>query len=225
MNDKIFYSSLILTLIALSLMIYLSYTQPSKEEFVEVYWQIFKSEDLIATNQVNCSVVNCSQSGFYKGNIDLNGKNFGIITTDLDKLLEYKYTCIDFNSNDTYCERTEGPFKNLDSFLISNDGYNILEVTDKNVFVAHYPKNVTQQNFTIGFVTKSYYAKTMDFKATLLVDSTQKESKTIALNSNEEIVSNFNVILPTKGLHKVQVIISPLEQKSENEIGFFVNRI
>jgi len=223
MNDKIFYSGLVLTLIVLSLIVYISYIQPSKEEFVEVFWQVFKSEDLVATSQVNCGIENCSQSGFHKGNINLNGKNFEIITTDLEKLLEFRYACIDFNSNNIYCEKPEGPFKNLDSFLIDNDGYSILEVSEKNVFVIHYPKNVTQQNFTVGFVTKSYYAKTMNFKATLLVDSNQVESKFITLNPNEEIISNFNVILSTKGLHKVQVIISSLEQ--ENEIEFFANRI
>jgi len=225
MNDKIFYSSLIITFIVLSLIIYISYVQPSKEEFAEVYWQVFKSEDLTAASQVNCSLVNCSKSGFHKGTINLNGKNFGIITTDLDKLLEYKYTCIDFNNNNTYCEKTEGPFKNLDSFFIGNDGYSILEVLYNNVFVIHYPKNVTQQNFIVGFVVKSHYAKTMEFRATLVIDSTQVESKIITLNPNEEAVSNFNIILPTKGSHKVQIIISSLEQKSENEIGFFVNRL
>jgi hypothetical protein len=65
----------------------------------------------------------------------------------------------------------------------------------------------------------------MEFRATLVIDSTQIESKIITLNPNEEAVLNFNIILPTKGPHKVQILISSLEQKSENEIGFFVNRL
>jgi hypothetical protein len=37
-SDKFFYSNLILTLIILSSIVYVSSVQPSKEEFVEVYW-------------------------------------------------------------------------------------------------------------------------------------------------------------------------------------------
>jgi hypothetical protein len=65
----------------------------------------------------------------------------------------------------------------------------------------------------------------MEFRATLVIDSTQIESKIITLNPNEEVVSDFNVNLPIKGPHKVQILVSTLEKKSENEIEFFVNRI
>jgi len=127
-NDKIFYWSLILTLIILSIIIYVSSVQPSKEEFVEVYW--------------------------------------------------------------------------LD-----------------------YPKNVSQNNFTVDFVIKSHYAKTQDFNITLSVDSNQSETKIITLKPNEKIVSNFNVTLTTEGLHKVKIITSLLSTQEKNEIYFWVKKI
>ena len=127
-NDKFFYSSLILTLIILSMIVYISSIQPSKEEFVEVYW--------------------------------------------------------------------------LD-----------------------YPKNVSQNDFTVDFVIKSHYAKTQDFDINLSVDSNHNEIKTLTLKPNEEIVSSFNVTLTTQGLHKVEIITSLPTTQEKNEIYFWVDRI
>jgi len=127
-NDRIFYSSLIITLLVLFLIIYISSTQPSKEEFVQVYWQ-------------------------------------------------------------------------------------------------DYPKNVSQQDFTVGFVIKSYYARTLDFDVTLSVDSDQTETKIVTLKPNEEIISRFNVTLPTEGLHNVKITTTPTTIEKENEIEFWVERI
>ena len=127
-NDKVFYSSLILTLIILSMIIYISSIQPSKEEFVEIYW--------------------------------------------------------------------------LD-----------------------YPKNVSQNDFTVDFVIKSYYAETRDFDITLSVDSNNNETKTLTLKPKEEVISSFNVTLKTKGLHKVKIITSSPAIQEKNEIYFWVERV
>ena len=127
-NDKIFYLSLVLTLIILSIILYISYVQPSKEEFVEVYW--------------------------------------------------------------------------LD-----------------------YPKNVSQNNFTVDFVIKSYYAKTQNFNITLSVDSIQTETKILTLKPNEEVVSSFNITLMVEGLHKVKIITTLMTTQEKNEIYFWVDKI
>jgi len=223
-NDKIFYSSLIFSLIILSLIIYVSSTQSSKEEFIELYWQVFISEDLNGTNMVDCIIENCSKSGIYKiGSINLSGINFRTIVTDLDELNEYKYTCIDFNNNDIHCEESEGPLKERDTFFVSNNGFNIFLVSEKNVIISHYPKIVSQQNFTIGFVVKSHYHSALDLNIILSVDSNLSKTRILTLKPNEEIISSFNVTLPTKGLHKVK--ITTMTTEGENEIDFWVNRI
>ena len=225
-NNKIFYSSLILTLIILSLIIYVSSVQPSKEEFVEIYWQVSRSDDLISTDRVDCRIEGCSQSGtYYTGSIDLSGMNFGLITTDLYEFEDYGYTCIDFNDNDTFCEETEGPFVEGDTFFIDNNGFNIFSISDKNIVVAHYPKKVSQENFTVGFVVKSVYHKPLDIDIKLLVETNETETKIQNLKPNEEIVSSFNVKLPAKGLYKVKVVISSATIDRENEIYFWVERI
>ncbi len=127
-NDRTFYLSLILTLIILSLTIYISSVQPSKEEFVEVYW-------------------------------------------------------------------------------------------------LNYPKNVSQQNFTVDFVIKSHYAEAQDFDVTLSVDSNLTETKIFNLKPNEELVSSFNVTLTTEGSYKIEIVVSSLMTQEKNEIYFWVDRI
>jgi hypothetical protein len=165
-------------------------------------------------------------SGIYKiGNINLDGMNFNLITTDLNKSNEYVSTCIDFNKNGTYCEKTEGPFRERDTFLIDNDSFNFFWVSDKNVIVAHYPKRVSQENFTIGFVMKSHYSRTIDTKITLFVDTNQTRSKIQTLKPNEEIISKFDVTLPTLGPHKVKISTTPTTINKENEIYFWVERV
>lgn len=225
-NDKIFFSSLILTLIILSVIIYISSVQPSKEEFIEVHWQILRSGDLTGTDSVVCKIENCSKSGIYKiGNIDLDGMNFGLITIDSDKSNKYNYTCIDFNKNGIYCEEDEGPFKERDTFLINNNGFNFFSISDKNVVVAYYPKTVDQENFTVGFVLKSHYKRTLDIKTTMSVDNNEPQSKIQTLKADEEIISTFNVTLSTVGLHEVKISTTPTTIDMRNEIYFWIERI
>jgi len=225
-NDKTFYSSLILTLIILSLIIYISYSQPSKEEFVEIHWQIFRSDDLTSTDRVDCMIESCSISELYAiGNIDLDGTNYRIITTDLIEFNEYDYACIDFNNNGIFCEESEGPFEERDTFLIDDNGFNIFSISNKNVVVTHYPKNVSQEDFTVGFVVKSFYHKPADIEITLSVETNEAETRIRTLNPNEEIISKFNVTLPTVGLYKVKISTTPKTINKENEIYFLVERI
>jgi hypothetical protein len=187
---------------------------------------MFRSEDLTSANQVNCSIENCSKSGMYNtGNIDLDGMNLNIITTDLNESKEYRDTCIDFNSNSNYCEEKEGPFKERDTFLIGNDGFNIFSVSNKNVVIAYYPKRISQGNFTVGFVMKSHYYETLNFKTTLSVNSTETETRIITLKPNEEIISKFNVTLSVAGSHKVKISATPTTINRGNEIYFWIERI
>jgi hypothetical protein len=72
---------------------------------------VFRSGDLTETKEVDCDIENCSKSGIYNlGSIDLDGNNLRIITADIDKSKVYNYTCIDFNSNNNFCEENEGTF-------------------------------------------------------------------------------------------------------------------
>jgi len=206
-------------------MIYISYKQPSKEEFVEIYWKIYKSEEFGNANTVNCLIENCTKSGIYRtGNINLNGINFETIIIDLNKSSEYEYVCIDLNGNNVYCEKDEGPFKKQDTFLVGDNGFNILSISESSMVIAHYPKGVRQEDFIVKFAVKSHYHATMSFNTTLFVDDYMIENKVLTLNSNEEIISNFNVKLLKEGLHTVKIMISSVNNENVSEINFWVTK-
>lgn len=223
-NDKIFYLSLAFSLLILSVIAYVSVTSPTKEEFVEVYWKVSKVENMIDTENIECKLVNCSMSGVYKfGRVNLNDKNYDIIKIDPGGPGDYYSLCIDFNENQEYCDIEEGPFPYRDTFFIDSHAFNILSLVD-DIVIAHYPKEVKDQNFTAGFVIKSYYSKTMDFDVGLYVNETLQKDKILTIQKNQEVTSYFDVELPTEGMFKVKVVVSPLTIEKEAYIDFWVKR-
>lgn len=224
-NNKVFYSSLILTLIILSLMIYVSSIQPSKEDFVEVYWQVFKVENFTSTSNIVCKIMNCTTSGIYKlSKINLDGSSFNIIEIDLTNPGDYYSLCIDFNNDNQYCDRGEGPFGYRDTFLFNSYAFNIYNLGSK-IIIVNYPKEVKNQTFTVGFVIKSYYSEIMDFNLGLYVNETLQKNKNLTINPRQEVVSYFNVSLPTEGISRVKVVVSPSMTNEEAYIDFVVKKV
>ena len=224
-NHGIFLFLLVFSFIILSIIIYISETSPSKEEFVEVYWQMFKAKNLDYADDVNCKIFFCSKSEIYKiGGINLNGKNFGIVLTDLEEADEYNFLCIDFNDDDVYCDDGEGPFRERESFLIDSNAFNVLDIRGDDIVIAHYPKEIYEQNFTVGFVIKSYYSHSEDFDISLFVNESLENSMTLELQPEEETISQFEVSLPSEGLFKVKVSVSPLTTDEKANIDFWVEK-
>jgi hypothetical protein len=214
---------LFLTIVILGIVVYVSATSPSKEEFTELYWKIFKV-DFLQKAQVVCALKPCSISGFYDfGNITLDNKNYRIVLVDLDTAWQYSAMCIDINQNNVFCEKGEGPFRERDSFLIGSDSFTIISSNEKNFAIANYPRRVNVNNFTVGYVVKSYYRKTQDFNVSLFVNETLKESKILTISPQQEIVSQFNVFLPSKGLFRVKIDVTPSTTSQKSYIDFWVN--
>jgi hypothetical protein len=223
-QDRLFFFLLVFTFVILSIIIYISITSPSKEEFVEVYWQVFRANEFNSKTDVNCKLFNCSKSRTYKiGNIDLNGKIFGIVLIDREKAGDYNSLCIDSNNDNVYCDDEEGPFGERGSFSIDSGAFNVIAFKENDIVIAHYPKEVHTQNFTIGFVIKSHYFHTGDFNISLFVNESLENSNTLKLGSKEETLSKFEVSLPSEGLFKVKVFVSPVETNEKANIDFWVN--
>ncbi len=83
---------------------------------------------------------------------------------------------------------------------------------------------MSQENFTVGFVVKSVYHRPIDINIILSVGTNETESKIQTLRPNEEIISQFNVTIPTVGLHKVKISTTPMTINRKNEIYFWVER-
>jgi len=224
-NQTVFFFLLMFIIVVIGIIVYISATSSSKEEFVEVYWQVNSVKNLRYTRDLNCKIVNCSKSGIYKiGSISLNEKIFSVILIDLDRPGEYYHSCIDFNNDGVYCDYREGPFRERDSFLIDKDAFSVLSIRENNIVIDHHPKEVYDQNFTVGFVIKSHYFDTESFNISLFVNESLEKSKIVKLKPEGEVLSHFEVSLPTKGLFKVEVSVSPLKTDEKAIIDFWVER-
>lgn len=211
-----------LTIAILAIMIFISSTSPSKEEFIELHWSIFKIS-FIPKNQVTCVLRPCSISGDYKfGNLDLNGKTYGIILIDLENPRRYDNMCIDMNRNDVFCEQNEGPFIEGSSFLIESKSFNIISFEENNFAIANYPKIVNSSNFTVGFVIRSFYHRNMNFNLSMFVNETLEKSEVISLVPKQELTMNYSVSLKGEGLNKILIVANSSEGNQQSAIDFWV---
>jgi hypothetical protein len=223
--DRSFSILVILTLVFLVVIFYISATSKSKEEFVELYWKISKIENLTNASGVICKIGNCSVSGVPEiGEINLGGENYKAIVTDLIEADNYEYFCIDVNYNNIYCEGMEGPFKLNSSFLISDSGFNVIRVDKDNLYVINYPKEINVSNFKIGFVARSDYKQPTTLNLSLSINGIIKDSKTVNIFPNQEILEYFNVSLQESGDYRVRVSLMPISLSQQDYIDFWVRK-
>ncbi len=225
-RDKVFYLCLVLTLIVLGVMIYVSITSRSTEEFVELYWQVFKLENLRNTTNVVCEHKNCSLSGVYMaGDVNLFGENYKAVISDSNEIGIYDSLCIDINYDGIFCGNHEGPWNVSNTFFIDSQPFYILKLNKDEVVITNYPKETNITNFSVSFVIKSHYKETMNFDATLFVNETLEANKTFTIEPDHEKISFFDVNLPNAGWHKVRIIVQLQALNKSTEINFWVLRL
>jgi hypothetical protein len=224
-KDKNFLLLMILTIAVLTVIVYVSATSPSKEEFIEIYWKISKIENLTVTSKAICKMNNCSISGISKiGDVELAGGKLKTIIMDMKEAKKYDYFCIDINHDSIYCEESEGPFRYNDSFLVDENGFNAIKVDENDLIVINYPNEVNVSSFKVGFVAKSYYKKVVDLNVSLFMNDTLKNSKTMKLYPQQETLEYFPVDLPEKGQFKIRIASLPLTLDQRLYIDFWVKR-
>jgi len=106
---------------------------------------------------------------------------------------------------------------------LNQPDFNILLIKENNMVSANYPKEVNDNNFTVSFVTKSYYSHEENFKISLFVNENLENSMLLKLKPKEDIVSRIEVTLPSEGLYKVKVSVSTPENDEIANIDFWVN--
>lgn len=223
-ENKFFYFCLIAVIIVIAIIIFISKITPSAEEFIEVYWELSIAEDLVEITRIPCKT-DCSVSEIYRvGNIHLKNKNYNLAIFDSEIPLEYDSLCIDFNQDGIYCDEGEGPMKEYYTFAIDTDFFNIVNVKKDRVVIAHYPKDLTVENFTIGFVIESHYTNTVYLDVNLLVNETLKISKKLSIEPKQKIIRNYEVSLPEDGLYKIKVSLFVVLSDEEVFIDFWVNK-
>lgn len=225
-KDKKFYLYLFLFIGVLSVLIYLSASFTSKEEFVELYWTTSKVENLKEVSQVSCEIENCSLSHIYKiGELEVNDKNLSILITDLNESGEYDAFCIDANNDGKYCSSGEGPFRYYETFFVGSSPFSSLDFGEKQIVFVNYPRYVSVQNFTVSFIAKSFYLESSYFDINVSVNSSLQYNKTVMLEPKQEILSQVNISLPSNGLYKVEVLVKPTYASGPlSTIDFWVNR-
>jgi hypothetical protein len=224
-DNRFFFLCLISIFIVLIIIIYVSVTSSPKEEFVEIYWQVFEIKNLENTIKVNCLGA-CTLSGVYRiGDVEINGITYSVIIIDPYEAGVYSNLCIDTDNDEIYCEGGEGPFEFQGTFFIGPNAFNVMNFYEDNVIIAHYPKLTENEKNTVGFALKSYYKKTTDFNVSLHVNESLKKSEILAINPQEEIILKYIVSLPEVGLSKIKISVSPVSTKEEAYIDFWVNRI
>jgi hypothetical protein len=224
-EDKNFFFLMILTLAVLVVIIYVSATSHPKEEFTEIYWKVSRIENLVNMSKFVCKIANCSISGIPKiGDIVLGNEKFKVIIIDPKEAYNFEYFCIDINRNEVYCEETEGPFKYNDSFLISSNGFSVVEVNEKDLFIINYPRKVNVSDFRVNFVVKSQFKKPVNLNISLFVNDSLKDSKIVSLESRQEITEYFYVHLEEKGEFRVKVAVLPITSNRRIYIDFWVTK-
>lgn len=224
-KDKRFYLYLFLFIGVLSVLIYLSSSFTSKEEFVELYWTTSKVENLKEVAQVSCEIENCSLSHIYKtGEVELNNKSLSILVTDLDESGKYDAFCIDTNNDEKYCSSGEGPFRYYETFFVGSSPFNSLDFEERQIVFVNYPNYVFVKNFTVSFIAKSFYLESSYFDIDVSVNGSLQYNEAVVLEPKQEIVRQVNISLPSKGLYKVEALVKPAYSSGPlSSIGFWVN--
>jgi len=164
-------------------------------------------------------------SGIYRiGNVEINWIDYSVIIIDSYEAGVYYNLCIDIDNDEIYCEEVEGPFGFRDTFFIESNVFNINTFYGDNIIIAHYPSITENENFTVGFIVKSYYQKNLDFNVSLYINETLEKSEILSMKPGEEIVLKYPVSLPEAGLFKVKISVSPVSAKEEAHIDFWVNK-
>jgi len=225
-KDKKFYLYLVLFIVILSVLIYLSASFKSKEEFVELYWTTSKVENLKEVSQVSCEIENCSVSHIYKiGELELNDKNLSIMITDLNESGKYDAFCIDANNDGKYCSSGEGPFRYYETFFVGSSPFSSLEFGEKQIVFVNYPNYVSVKKFTVSFIAKSFYLESSYFDINVSVNNYLQYNETVKLEPKQEILRQINISVPSKGLYRVEAVIKPTYASGPlSTIDFLVNR-
>jgi len=224
-ENKLFYFCLIVSIFVIVIIIFKSTITPSAEEFLEVYWEPSIAEDLVNKTQIPCNSAECSKSGIYRvGDIHLKNTDYDLIVFDSEKPMIYDSLCIDLNQNGIYCDDNEGPMKQHYTFSIDTDFFNILGLNEDKVIIAHYPKDLTEENFTIGFIIESHYNNPVNLDVNLFVNETLEKSENLSIEPKQKVSKNFAVVLSEDGLHKIKVSVFVLPSNEEIFIDFWVNK-
>lgn len=224
-ENKLFFFCLIAVIFVIVVIIFISAITPSSEEFIEVYWELYSTENLMKKTHVSCNAEKCSKSGVYRvGSIRLNDVDYGFVLFDTETPFYYASLCVDFNQNEIYCDEGEGPM-NIDStFSIDTKFFSVLNLEEDRVAIAHFPKDLTVQDFTVGFIIESHYTDTVNLDINLLVNETLKESKKLLMGPGQKIIQDFTVSLSEDGLYKIKVSVFVLPGDEEVFIDFWVNK-
>lgn len=224
-KDKKFYLYLFLFIGVLSVLIYLSSSFTSKEEFVELHWATSKVGNLKEVSQVSCEIENCSLSHIYKiGKVELNNKSLSILVTDLNESGKYDAFCIDMNNDGKYCSNGEGPFRYYETFFVGSSPFNSLDFEERQIVFANYPKYVFVNNFTVSFIAKSFYLESSSFDINVSVNGSLQYNEAVVLEPKQEIARQVNISLPGKGLYRVEALVKPAYASEPlSSIGFWVN--
>jgi len=224
-ENILFYFCSILVIFVIFVIIFISSITPSAEEFIEVYWEISVVENLVNKTQITCNLENCSRSGIYRiGNIHLNNIDYNLAIFDSEVPIKYDSLCVDLNQDGVYCDEGEGPMKERYTFSIGTDFFSILNLNEDKVIIAHFPKDLTVQTFTIGFIIESHYNQTVNLNVNLLVNETMKKSEKLSIEPKQKTIQNFTVSLPEDGLYKIKVSVFVLPNDEEIFIDFWVNK-
>jgi len=223
-ENKFFVFCLIVVIFVISIIIFKSTTTPSVEEFIEIYWELSMAENLVKTTYIPCNA-DCSVSEIYRvGNIQLNKKDYSLTIFDSETPMKYDSLCIDFNQDGFYCDEGEGPLKERYTFSIGTNFFNVLSLKEDKAVIAHYPKDLTVEDFTIGFVIESHYTDPVYLDVNLLVNETLKKSEKLSVQPKQKIIRNFPVSLSKDGLYKIKVSLFVTPSDEEVFIDFLVNK-
>ena len=208
--------------IILGLLIYVSHNLTPKEEYIEVYWQIFKITPVKELKNITCFNDICQKSETYQiGILNLDNREFEVLFLNDTVTGEYDSICIDIDHNMTFCEEQEGPFRPDDSFLINSHGFTIMLPKEDFLPIFKFPKKTQNSSFIVSTAIKSHYKSSKSLDLDLLVNTTLLEERTILVDPQQELILNFDIDLPSEGLSLVELVFNI--EDVENSIYFSVN--
>ena len=203
----------------ISLSIYFSHNLETKEEFVEVYWQLFKLSPSEEVTNITCTNNTCYNDTVYmKGYLNFMKEETGVLFLGDDEPTSF---CLDIDNDQVFCELLEGPFEEGDIFFVDSYGFTIMAFHEDYYPIFQYPRVTEQSTFNVSVNIKSSYKDQKQLDMLVFVNTAPLENRTITMNPDEEITETFEIKLESEGLNKVKIVFSV--DKEDGWIDFSTN--
>lgn len=210
----------------ISIIVYLSAYLPTKEEFLQVYWDVREV-------QIRESIFDPenTEGNVLYGTVLLGNRRLPMVMYDLDEEPGFDTFCLDIDEDGRWCEDTapgrnrEGPINYFETFFIDGYAYRAVMFAENRAVFINYAEYLYQDTFRTSFNVRSHYSREVDLRLVVSVDEDIISTEDITLAPGQEFLKKVDIRLEEEGNYRVTARVEPLSIKEDSSsIHFFVDR-